>query len=133
MSNGSRPIRPTGLPNVTAVVVEAGADVADDWIATRVGPADICVTADIPLAARCLARGAASLSPTGHRWTADNIGGALAGRDVSRHLRELGVRTGGPSPLTRRDRAAFLVALDAAIVASRRPHPPANRPFPSSG
>ena len=58
VSNGSRPIRPPGLPNVRMVVVDAGADVADDWIAERISPADVCVTSDIPLAARCLERGA---------------------------------------------------------------------------
>ncbi len=115
VSNGSRPIRPPGLPNVQMVLVPEGADVADDWIADRIGPSDVCVTADIPLAARCLARGARALSPKGHRWTDDNIGAALAGRELSRHLRELGVAGGGPAPLTARDRSAFLGALDAAL------------------
>ena len=58
VSNGSRPIRPPGLPNVTLVTVSAGADVADDWIAERITAADVCVTSDIPLAARCLAKAA---------------------------------------------------------------------------
>lgn len=120
VSNGSRPIRPPGLPNVHMVVVDQGADVADDWIAERIGPADVCVTADIPLASRCLARGARALSPTGKPWTGDNIGNALAGREVSRHLREMGVATGGPAPLTKADRSRFLSALDAAVTAARR-------------
>lgn len=120
VSNGSRPIRPPGLANVSMVTVAEGADVADDWIAARIGGADVCVTSDIPLAARCLANGAAALSPTGRAWTTDNIGGALAGRDVARHLREIGVATGGPAPLTRADRSRFLSALDAMLTAALR-------------
>lgn len=69
VSNGSRPIRPTGRANVVLVTVPAGADVADDWIAARITDADVCVTADIPLAARCLAKGARAVSPTGKPWT----------------------------------------------------------------
>ncbi len=120
VSNGSRPIRPTGRPNVTMVTVEAGADVADDWIAERVTAADCCITSDIPLAARCLEKGARALAPTGHHWTPDNIGSALAGREIARHLREVGVVTGGPAPLTKADRSRFLSALDTAVQALRR-------------
>jgi len=120
VSNGSRPIRPPGLPNVRMVTVGEGADVADDWIAERIGPADVCVTADIPLAARCLERGAQALSHTGKRWTGDNIGSALAGREIGRHLREIGVATGGPAPLTRADRSRFLSALDVVVQAAIR-------------
>jgi hypothetical protein len=115
VSNGSRPIRPRGLPNVTMVTVAEGADIADDWIAERIAAGDVCVTADIPLASRCLAKGARAVSPYGKHWTADNIGQALAGREVSRHLREIGVATGGPPPLTKADRSRFLGALDAAV------------------
>ena len=98
VSNGSRPIRPPGLPNVRMVVVPATPDAADDWIAERiVQPADVCVTSDIPLAARCLATGARAVSSTGHTWTADNIGAAMAGRAVSQHLREIGAGGGGPA------------------------------------
>lgn len=129
VSNGSRPIRPPGLPFVRMVTVGEGADVADDWIAERIGPADVCVTSDIPLASRCLAKGARALSPTGHHWTADNIGSALAGREVSRHLREIGVATGGPAPLTKADRSKFLVALDQALVA-KRAAPVVRAPWP---
>ncbi len=119
VSNGSRPIRPPGLPNVEMVLVPEGADAADDWIAERIAAADVCVTADIPLAARCLERGARAVSPKGHHWTTDNIGTALAGRELSRHLRELGVAGGGPPPLTARDRSAFLGALDLAVTKRR--------------
>jgi len=120
VSNGSRPIRPPGLPNVTMITVPEGADVADDWIAERITAADVCVTADIPLASRCLAAGARSLSATGRAWTADNIGNALAGRDVARHMREIGLSTGGPAPLSKADRSRFLSALDTMVNAALR-------------
>ncbi len=120
VSNGSRPIRPPGLPFVRMVTVPDGPDVADDWIAERIGPADICVTSDIPLAARCLSRGARALAPNARIWTQDNIGSALAGRAVSTHMRELGMVTGGPAPLTRADRSKFLSALDTLVQAARR-------------
>ncbi len=120
VSNGSRPIRPPGLANVRMVVVGAGADVADDWIAERITARDVCVTGDIPLAARCLERGAQALAHNGKRWTPDNIGSALAGREIGRYLREIGAATGGPAPLTKQDRSRFLSALDAAIVAAGR-------------
>lgn len=129
VSNGSRPIRPPGLAHVRMVVVSEGADKADDWIAERVTAADICVTADIPLASRCLARGAQAISHTGKAWTGDNIGAALAGREVARHLRELGVATGGPAPLGKADRSRFLSALDTmARAAMRRAVPPKDPP-----
>lgn len=121
VSNGSRPIRPPEIARVHMVTVAEGADVADDWIAERVTAADLCVTADIPLAARCLAKGARALSPTGRPWTGDNIGNALAGREVARHLREIGLRTGGPPPLTRADRSRFLDAMETAVQAALRP------------
>jgi len=120
VSNGSRPIRPTGRPLVTLITVEAGADIADDWIAERIGKSDVCVTSDIPLASRCLAQSARALAPNGKVWTADNIGNALAGRAVSQHMREIGMTTGGPSPLTKQDRSRFLSALDAAVQAAKR-------------
>jgi uncharacterized protein YaiI (UPF0178 family) len=123
VSNGSRPIRPPGLPGVQMITVGEGADVADDWIAERIGAADICVTSDIPLASRCLARGARALSSTGKIWTGDNIGPALAGRAVSQHLRDMGVATGGPAPLTKADRSRFLSALDTAVQAALRVRP----------
>ncbi len=120
VSNGSRPIRPPGLANVRMVVVGAGADIADDWIAERIGAHDVCVTSDIPLASRCLARGARALAANGKLWTADNIGGALAGRAVAQHMREIGLATGGPAPLTRADRSRFLSALDTVAQAALR-------------
>lgn len=120
VSNGSRPIRPPGLPLVRMVIVGDRPDEADDWIAERIGRGDLCVTADIPLASRCLAKGARALSPSGHVWTGDNIGNALAGRDVARHMREIGMSTGGPAPLTKSDRSRFLSALDTMVNAALR-------------
>ena len=115
VSNFSRPIRPPRLPNMRLIAVDDRADAADDWIAAHIGVGDVCVTADVPLAARCLANGGRALSPTGREWTPDNIGNALAGRELSRHLRELGVATRGPAPLTQADRSRFLGALDQLV------------------
>ena len=120
VSNGSRPIRPPGMSNVSVVLVGDTADAADDWIAARIGAADVCVTSDIPLASRCLKKRARVVSPTGKQWTDANIGNALAGRDIARHLRELGQNTGAPAPLTKRDRSRFLSALDTAVQAALR-------------
>ena len=120
VSNGSRPIRPPGLPNVRMVVVDDKPDAADDWIAERIGRGDVCVTADIPLASRCLASGARALSWTGHIWTEANIGNALAGREVARHLREIGAGGGGQAPMTKADRSKFLSALDTVAQAALR-------------
>ena len=120
VANGSRPIRPPGLPNVQMVIVNDTPDAADDWIAERIGVGDICVTADIPLASRCLASGARALSHTGHVWTEANIGNALAGREVARHLREIGAGGGGNAPMTKADRSRFLSALDTLAHAAMR-------------
>jgi hypothetical protein len=120
VSNGSRPIRPPGMSNVSMVLVDDTADAADDWIAERVGAMDVCVTSDIPLASRCLKTGARVVSPTGKQWTEANIGNALVGREIAQHLRELGSTTRGPAPLTKRDRSRFLSALDTALRAALR-------------
>jgi hypothetical protein len=120
VSNGSRPIRPPGLPFVQMVMVGDASDAADDWIAERIASGDICVTADIPLASRCLAKGARVVPPTGRVFTEANIGNALAGREVSRHLRELGLSGKGPAPFTKADRSRFLSALDTAVQAALR-------------
>jgi uncharacterized protein YaiI (UPF0178 family) len=120
VSNGSRPIRPPGTSTVRMVLVGDSADAADDWIAERIVSTDVCVTSDIPLASRCLKKGARVVSPTGKHWTPANIGNALAGREIARHLRELGATTRGPAPLTKRDRSRFLGALDMALQAALR-------------
>jgi uncharacterized protein YaiI (UPF0178 family) len=115
VSNGSRPIRPPGTPNLSMILVGDSADAADDRIAEHVRANDVCVTSDIPLASRCLKKRARVVSPAGKRWTEANIGSALVGRDIARHLRELGENTRGPPPLTKRDRSRFLSALDTAL------------------
>lgn len=120
VSNGSRPILPSRSPNVRMTLVGEGADAADDWIAERITDKDVCVTSDIPLASRCLAKNALALAPNGKRWTPDNIGSALAGREIARHMRELGMTTGGPAPFSKADRSKFLSALDTVVQAARR-------------
>jgi len=107
-------------PGVEMVVVGDGFDEADDWIVERAGATDVVVTADIPLASRCLAKGAVVVGPTGRRFTDKDIGGALASRALAAHLRESGVMTGGPQPMRDRDRSQFLQTLDAAIQEIRR-------------
>jgi len=120
VSNGSRPIRPPGLGNVHMVMVGAAMEAADDWIAEHIGPGDVCVTADLPLAARCLKQGARVVPPNGRPLTEANIGNALAGREVGRHLREMGLPTRGPAAMTKQDRSRFLSALDTAVQAALR-------------
>ena len=120
VSNGSRPIRPPTLPFVHMVMVGEAMDAADDWIAERITAADICVTGDIPLAARCLKVGARVVPPNGRPFTEANIGSALAGRAIAQHLRELGAGGKGPPPFAKSDRSRFLSALDAAVNAALR-------------
>lgn len=100
---------------VELVVVEAGADAADDWIADQVRPGDVVVTADIPLAARCLEAGARVVGPQGRAFTEDSIGDLRATRDLKERLRGAGVVTGGPPPLADRDRSRFLSRLDQIV------------------
>ncbi|MBR9980700.1 MAG: YaiI/YqxD family protein [Desulfatitalea sp.] len=107
-------------PRITLQVVKDGFDAADNWIAGQVQPGDIVVTADIPLADRCISKGARVLGPTGKPFTDDNIGMAVAGRNLLAELRSAGEITGGPPPLTQRDRSRFLQQLDTLIHAIRR-------------
>jgi uncharacterized protein YaiI (UPF0178 family) len=107
-------------PLIERIVVEAGPDVADDWIAERAGPHDIVVSADIPLAGRCLKAGAQVIAPNGRSFTVDSIGAALAGRAVAEHLRSMGETTSGPRPFAAADRSRFLSALDEAVHKARR-------------
>lgn len=106
-------------PDVQMVVVAAGLDLADDWIAERVQPGDIVITNDIPLASRSLKAGGLALSPTGKAFTEDSIGSALAQRDLLEHLRSVGEITGGPKPFVPADRSRFLSSLDAAVHKSK--------------
>ena len=105
---------------VRLVLVEGHLDAADDWIAEHVGEQDIVVTADIPLADRCLKKRALVLGSTGRPFTEDNIGDALATRDLLSDLRDLGTMTGGPPPFSKRDRSRFLQRLDEMIQSVRR-------------
>lgn len=105
---------------VKRVVVADGPDAADDWIATRIGKGDIAVTADIPLASRCLKAGAHVIGPTGKAFTDAGIGMALAMRDLSQHLRETGESKGYNASFTRADRSRFLQAMEEAVQRIRR-------------
>ena len=107
-------------PLIEAGVVGGGPDAADDWIAEHAGAGDIVVTADIPLAARCLDKGARVIGQRGRELTESSIGSALSARNLSDHLREIGVMTGGPPPMAKKDRSLFLSRLDEIINAIRR-------------
>jgi len=117
---GNQWLRLADDPAVHMVLVPAEPDAADDWIAAHVAPGDIVVTADIPLAARCLAAGAAAIGPTGRPFTDDNIGMALAVRDLTAELRDAGTIGGGPAGFSARDRSQFLQALEAAVQRQSR-------------
>jgi uncharacterized protein YaiI (UPF0178 family) len=116
-------MRIPNVPNLSLEVVGQGFDAADDWIATRAGNDDIVITADIPLAARCLERGARVIGTTGYPFSESNIGDAMATRTLLAELRGAGVEAGGPAPFDPRDRSRFLQALDASIQAIRRARP----------
>jgi uncharacterized protein YaiI (UPF0178 family) len=105
------------------LVVRPGFGTADDWIAEQVGPTDVVVTADIPLAARCLEKGARVLDAKGRSFTESAIGSALATRELMNDLRQRGTVTGGPAPMTPKDRSRFLSKLDEAVNAARRATP----------
>ncbi|ANP47439.1 YaiI/YqxD family protein [Candidatus Viadribacter manganicus] len=107
-------------PDVKLTVVEAGPDIADDWIAERVQRGDIVVTNDIPLADRTLKAGAAALGATGKAFTESSIGAAMAQRELMEHLRSFGEGGGGPRPFSQADRSRFLSALDAAVMKAKR-------------
>jgi uncharacterized protein YaiI (UPF0178 family) len=114
------------IPNerwIALEVVEDGFDAADDWIVEHVQPHDIVVTADIPLANRCLKAGARVIGTTGKPFTENNIGDAIATRDLLSELRGAGEITGGPPPLNKRDRSRFLQQLDEVIQKIRRKQP----------
>ncbi|UCE03970.1 MAG: YaiI/YqxD family protein [Candidatus Latescibacterota bacterium] len=106
--------------SVQLVVVEGHQDAADDWIVEHVGEKDLVITGDIPLASRCLKQGALVLGLKGRPFTEDNIGGAVATRDLLSQLREAGGRTRGPSAFEKRDRSRFLQSLDEMIQRLRR-------------
>ena len=106
--------------NVEQVVVASGFDAADDWIAQRATEDDIVISGDIPLASRCIERGARVLDFKGKELTPDTIGDAMGSRELMAYLRESGLTTGGPAPFQPRDRSRFLHKLDEVIQAIRR-------------
>ena len=105
---------------VNRVTVSEGLDRADDWIAERVGPGDIAVTTDVPLADRCVKRGARAIAPNGRPFTEESIGTDLANRNLMTALREAGQVKGGGRSFSKQDRSRFLDALETAIQAIRR-------------
>ncbi|MGE0667264.1 MAG: YaiI/YqxD family protein [Sphingomonadales bacterium] len=115
--------RKVDAPNVRQVIVGEGFDAADNWIAENIGAGDIAVTADIPLASRCLKAGAQVLGPTGRPFTEHSIGMALAMRDLNAHLRETGEIKGYNASFTRQDRSRFLEELEKLIRKALRDAP----------
>jgi hypothetical protein len=105
---------------VEIVIVKDHLDAADDWIVEHITETDVAVTADIPLASRCLKKGARVLDPKGRVFTEDSIGEVLANRDIMTFLRDLGNMTGGPPPYSKKDRSRFLQRLDDLIHAIRK-------------
>ena len=107
-------------PWIERVIVGDKFDAADDWIAERASPGAIVITADVPLASRCVKAGAVALAPNGKAFTDASVGLALATRNLMQDLREAGAITGGPKPFSPKDRSAFLGALDRVIVRLNR-------------
>ena len=105
---------------IERVIVSEGPDIADNWITERAGENDIVITADIPLAGRCVRNKATVIGPTGKPFTDDSIGIALATRDLLTDLRSAGATTRGPPPLSRQDISRFLSALDLAVTRLQR-------------
>ena len=118
VSNAPMRIPPDEL--IELIIVHEGFDAADDWIAKHITDTDIAVTADITLAARCLKKGARVLDPKGRMYSEDSIGDALATREFTAFLRDMGTITGGPPPFEPRDRSRFLQRLDEIIHAIMR-------------
>jgi uncharacterized protein len=116
VSNAPIAVPRDGGEMIERVVVGAGMDEADNWIAERAKPGDIVVTADVPLASRAVKAGAEVIAPNGKPFTADSIGMTLATRNLMDSLRSAGEITGGPRPFSPRDRSEFLSALDRAMV-----------------
>jgi hypothetical protein len=111
---------PRDQPNVRLMVVSDRFDAADDWIAERADARSVVITSDVPLASRCVKAGAYVLSPTGRVFTEDSIGMAVATRNLMQDLRAGGEQIGGPKPFSKKDRSAFLQALDLAVTRVKR-------------
>ena len=111
---------------IERVIVSEGPDIADDWIVERATTNDIVITADIPLAGRCVRKGATVISPTGKPFDDNSMGMALATRDLMTDLRSAGATTRGPPPLSRQDISRFLSALDLAVTRLKRKSNPSS-------
>ena len=107
-------------PLIQRMIVDAGPDVADDWIADHAVAGDVVITNDIPLAGRVLAKNAHAIAPNGRPFTPDSIGAALAQRAIMEHIRSTGEITGGPPPFSAANRSQFLQVLDQVIVREQR-------------
>jgi uncharacterized protein len=107
-------------PLIERIIVPAGPDAADDWIAQHCGTGDIVITQDIPLADRALKAGAQAIGNNGRPFTKDSIGSALAGREIGEHLRAMGLTTNGPKSFGAADRSRFLQELDGAVHRAKR-------------
>jgi len=119
------PLRVPSDDRVEAIRVGRGFDAADNWIAERIEVDDIAITADIPLADRCLKRGARVVAPDGREFTDAMIGSALASRELAEQLRAMGELGGGPRPFEPKDRSRFLSRLEETIRSVQRsPRPP---------
>ena len=112
-------IRPSRNFLIKLVIVEKSSDAADNWIIDHIGKADICVTNDIPLAEHCLKKGALVITPHGKIFTQDNIGMALATREIMGQLRESGEASSGPPPFSKADRSNFLNLMETTIRSAK--------------
>ena len=119
----NRMIAVPDAPLIERIVVDSGPDVADDWIAEHTVESDVIITSDIPLAARCVKKGAYVLEPKGRLLDEDTIGMALAMRNLMTDLRSAGVMTSGGSCFGKADRSRFLSELDTLVVKARKPRP----------
>lgn len=115
----NQPIRTPRLPNINALQVRPGFDVADNEIVRRAAAEDLVITSDIPLAAEIVAKGALALSPRGELFTADNVRARLSMRDFLDTMRASGLHSGGPPPLSAADRQAFAAQLDRWLTRCR--------------
>jgi uncharacterized protein YaiI (UPF0178 family) len=111
----NKPIKIPMDPQIEMIVVSGGFDAADDWIAEHISDKDVAITADIPLADRCLKRGAQVIGPKGDIFSIESIGDAMATRELMQRLREMGEMRGGPAPFEKKDRSNFLSKLDRVV------------------
>ena len=114
------PIQVPDDPLISSIVVKGKMDEADNWIAERIGPGDIGVTSDIPLAERCLAKGSLAVRPNGRQFTDNTIGDTLASRTIHDLLRQCGEYSSVPAAFTKQDRSRFLATLDNMVHLARR-------------